>query len=157
MAYANCKAMRLPIDFFALFKGAVLSSGLSSIRPSNAYKAERLTMMGLPVNSIINPPVAPMAVKRPLCNYAGVVRELSATDTLIGTTLVSREVPTGNKDASNCTFNLAASPLSGSEQVYLNGVLQNQGAGNDYTISTNTITFLTAPAALDTILVTYWK
>ncbi len=70
---------------------------------------------------------------------------------------VCREVPTGTKNGTNTDFTLANTPVSGSEMVFLNGILQNGGAGNDYTISTNTITFAVAPISTDTILVTYWK
>ena len=37
------------------------------------------------------------------------------------------------------------------------GLLQEPGAGNDYTISTNTITYLTAPVSGDKIRVNYRK
>ncbi len=70
---------------------------------------------------------------------------------------VVREVPAGTKNGSNCEFTLANTPVSGSEMVFLNGLLQNAGSGNDYTISTNTITFEVAPVATDVILVVYWK
>jgi len=70
---------------------------------------------------------------------------------------VCREVPSGTKNGSNTDFTLANTPVSGSEMVFLNGILQNAGAGNDYTISTVTITFAVAPISSDTILVTYWK
>lgn len=69
--------------------------------------------------------------------------------------LVTRETPTGTINGSNTAFTLADTPSSGSERVYLNGVLQNQGASNDYTISGNTITFITAPLTGDILLVDY--
>jgi hypothetical protein len=70
---------------------------------------------------------------------------------------VCREVPSGTKNGSNTAFTLANTPVSGSESLYINGILMNAGAGNDYTISGVTITMLTAPASTDTILCTYWK
>jgi hypothetical protein len=39
----------------------------------------------------------------------------------------------------------------------LNGLLQEPGAGNDYTISGAAITYLTAPLANDKIRVSYLK
>jgi hypothetical protein len=76
----------------------------------------------------------------------------------IGTAnVVKREIPSGTKNGSNTTFTLASTPVSGSEEVYVNGNLQNAGAGNDYTISTSTITFAVAPVSTDTILVSYLK
>ncbi|MBK6964577.1 MAG: hypothetical protein IPH20_11745 [Bacteroidales bacterium] len=73
-----------------------------------------------------------------------------------------RAVPTGAVNGSNVTFTLAANVLSGTEEVFKNGILMNAGAGNDYTITygaTTTITFTTAPSAAssytDVILVNY--
>jgi hypothetical protein len=71
-------------------------------------------------------------------------------------TRVVREVPTGDKNGVNQDYDLANTPTAGSEMVFLNGILQNVGAGNDYTISGATITMLDAPKAKDVILVTYW-
>ena len=76
---------------------------------------------------------------------------------LASTNLVTRETPSGTLNGSNVTFTLANTPISGTEQVYVNGILQDAGAGNDYTISGTTITLLTAPISTDKIRVTYWK
>ena len=71
--------------------------------------------------------------------------------------LVTREAPSGSINGSNTTFTLAHTPSPvGSEMVFLNGLLQESGAGNDYTISGATITYLTAPQTGDTLYVTYW-
>ncbi|MEW6039932.1 MAG: hypothetical protein AB1633_00225 [Elusimicrobiota bacterium] len=81
----------------------------------------------------------------------------SAIKTWLMGLYVCREVPSGTKNGTNTAFTLANTPVSGTEMVFLNGLLQNGGAGNDYTISTVTITFAVAPISTDTILVTYWK
>ena len=70
---------------------------------------------------------------------------------------VDKEVPTGTINGSNTAFTLANTPTSGSEHVYLNGALQQSGAGNDYTISGGTITMLAAPLTGEKILVSYRK
>lgn len=72
-----------------------------------------------------------------------------------GATFVDKETPTGSINGSNTTFTLSFTPISGSEHVYLNGLLQESGAGNDYTISSGTITMLTAPISGDKIRVSY--
>lgn len=87
--------------------------------------------------------------------------------TMTGTTLssggftasnfVTRETPTGLVNGSNVTYTLANTPTAGTEEVYLNGVQQESGAGNDYTISGLTITYLTAPVTGDKIRVSYMK
>ncbi len=67
----------------------------------------------------------------------------------------TRETPTGTINGSNTAFTLAHTPVSGTEEVYKNGLLQDAG-GNDYSISTVTITFTAAPVSGDTIRVTYF-
>lgn len=55
----------------------------------------------------------------------------------------SAETPGGVIDGANATFTLANTPTSSSLQLYKNGQLMSSGAGNDYTLSTSTITMLT--------------
>ncbi len=72
-----------------------------------------------------------------------------------------RATPAGTVNGSNAVFTIAANVLSGTEEVFKNGLLMNAGAGNDYTITygaTTTITFATAPSNTpftDVILVNY--
>ena len=73
----------------------------------------------------------------------------------ITVTHVTRETPSGLINGSNTSYTLANTPTSGTEEVFLNGILQQVGAGNDYTISGGTITMLTAPASGDRLLVNY--
>lgn len=68
---------------------------------------------------------------------------------------VVRESPSGTKNGSNTSFTLANTPISGSEMLFLNGVLQAAG-GADYSISSGTITMTAAPQAADTMLCSYW-
>jgi hypothetical protein len=70
---------------------------------------------------------------------------------------VTREVPSGTINGSNVTFTLAHTPIAGTECIYLNGLLQNVGGGNDYTISGATITFVAAPETGSVILVNYQR
>lgn len=79
------------------------------------------------------------------------------TDYLASSSFVTRETPTGLVNGSNTTYTLANTPIAGTEHVYLNGILQEPAAGNDYTISGATITYLTAPVTGDKIRVTYIK
>ena len=68
---------------------------------------------------------------------------------------IVREIPTGLINSSNVTFTLSQTPATGSEQVFMNGILQESGAGNDYTISAAIITFSVAPITGAVIVVTY--
>lgn len=70
---------------------------------------------------------------------------------------VDKEIPSGSINGSNTSFTLANSPISGSEHIYLNGVLLESGAGNDYTISGSTITMLDAPLTGEKLRATYRK
>ncbi len=70
---------------------------------------------------------------------------------------VDGETPSGTVDGVNDTFTLANTPTSGSVHVYKNGIRQRSGAGNDYTISGGTITFLAGnlPQTGDILLADY--
>ncbi len=70
---------------------------------------------------------------------------------------VTRETPTGAIDGTNTGFTLANTPVVGSEELYLNGILQEPGTGNDYAISGASITMASAPIAGDKIRVSYRK
>ena len=78
-------------------------------------------------------------------------------DKLESVDFVFNEVPTGDIDGVNDEYVLAATPVADKIEVFLNGVLQQPGAGNDYTIATATITFEDAPLSGDKILVNYIK
>jgi hypothetical protein len=71
---------------------------------------------------------------------------------------VCREKPTGPIDSTNTTFTLANIPNPNTEQVFLNGVLQNassQQETNDYVLAGAVITFTVPPQTGDVILVSY--
>ena len=82
---------------------------------------------------------------------------MSDFGTAVNGKFVTRETPTGSVNGTNTSFALANTPVAGSESVFLNGILQEPGSGNDYTISGSTITYLTAPVTGDRIRVSYVK
>jgi hypothetical protein len=77
--------------------------------------------------------------------------------TLSPTNFVTEETPSGSINGSNVTFTLANTPTAGTLKLFLNGVRQKSGAGNDYTITTNTITMTTAPVSGDVLIADYMK
>lgn len=79
------------------------------------------------------------------------------THALSAANFIINETPTGTIDGTNVTFTLANTPVVGTERVRLNGLGQVSGAGNDYTISGATITYLAAPKVGDTVRVDYMK
>jgi hypothetical protein len=76
---------------------------------------------------------------------------------LSNTNFVDKEIPSGSINGSNVTYTLANTPVSGSDHLYVNGVLQESGSGNDYTISSTTITMAVAPGTGEKIRVSYRK
>lgn len=89
-------------------------------------------------------------------NGTAVSAAAAGTDYLAPSNVVTRETPSGSVNGSNTAFTLANTPLSGTEMVFLNGLLQ-EPSSQDYSISGTTITFVTAPVSGDRIRVTYLK
>src|SRR5215472_96282 len=90
-------------------------------------------------------------------NGTSISAAVAGTDFMAPSDFVVRETPTGSVNGVNTSFTLANTPIAGTEQVFLNGLLQEPGAGNDYTISGATITYLTAPLTNDRLRVSYYK
>lgn len=89
---------------------------------------------------------------------------LSAADLPAGTinlsNIVTRETPSPLPNGVNTTFAVTGACVPGTEHVYLNGVLMEPGAGNDYIVtlaSPFTINFLFAPTSTDKIRISYIK
>ncbi len=57
------------------------------------------------------------------------------------------ETPSGSMNGSNVDFTLAATPISGSLHLILDGIFQL--LGTDYTLSGATVTMTTAPDSTD--------
>ena len=80
----------------------------------------------------------------------------SANGTLMVSSGVIKEIPTGTVNGSNTSFVLANTPnVSATVQVFINGVLQE--VTTDYTISSATISMVSAPVAGQKIYVVYSK
>jgi len=83
--------------------------------------------------------------------------QIGLSSGLTNANFVDGETPSGSINGSNVTFTIANTPVTGSVKLYLNGVRQNAGAGNDYTISGSTITMATAPLTGEVLLADYRK
>jgi hypothetical protein len=90
-------------------------------------------------------------------NGTAISAAIPGTDYMAASDFVTRETPAGTVNGVNATFTLANTPIANTESVFLNGLLQEPGAGNDYTISGATITMLNIPAAGDRLRVNYQK
>lgn len=82
----------------------------------------------------------------------------TSAGTLIDSGTIVQEAPAGTVNGSNVTFTLSFTPLNlNLVDLKLDGVVLEQGAGKDYTISGATITMLTAPVAGQSLLALYSK
>jgi len=89
-------------------------------------------------------------------NASGYMEWTSKTATdAVSDTDIKVENESANCNNSNVEFNLASTPVSNSVQVYLNGLLQEEGSGKDYTISGTTVTFADAPLTGDILIIHY--
>lgn len=80
--------------------------------------------------------------------YVGKATNPTATKT--------QEVPTGSVNSSNTSFVLVNTPANSfSVSFFIDGILQTQGVGKDYTISGATITTAVAPSTGQTVWATY--
>jgi hypothetical protein len=79
------------------------------------------------------------------------------SNALTAANFVDKEIPSGAINGTNTAFTLSNAPISGSEHLFLNGILQEAGAGNDYTITGATITLAFAPLTGEKIRVSYKK
>lgn len=82
-------------------------------------------------------------------------QQIPTSPGLTNSNFIDKEIPSGDIDGVNSTYILSNTPVVGSEHVYLNGLLQESGGGNDYTISGLTITMAVAPLAGEKLRVTY--
>lgn len=70
---------------------------------------------------------------------------------------LNQAAPTGTINGSNTSFTLSPTPTASADVTcFQNGLMLQQGAGNDYTISGATLTWLTAPASGAKILCTWF-
>jgi hypothetical protein len=78
---------------------------------------------------------------------------------LANSNFVNDEVPSGTVNGVNVTFTIANTPVAGSVEIYVNGIKQKQGASDDFTNTTTTITFTAGaiPQTGDVLLVNYRK
>jgi hypothetical protein len=81
--------------------------------------------------------------------------ESGYTNTFSASNFVIGEIPSGAINSSNVTFTLAHVPVANTDSLFLNGLRQHKGIGNDYTISGATITFNTAPTTGSVLLIDY--
>lgn len=88
----------------------------------------------------------------PSGHTAGVSVTTLANGTITTSNFVFNETPGGTANGTNTVFTLANAPLSGQLSLSVNGSVQAPAA---YSLSSNTITFVTAPPSGAVLLATY--
>lgn len=125
------------------------TNSLSLVATSGSY-SDLLNRPSIPDVSPIQSDIT--GLRGDIANLQQLINLLSSGENI---SLITRETPTGQINGINKLFTLANTPIAGSEQVFLNGILQEQGASADYTIIGDTITFSVAPQTLWTVFVNY--
>lgn len=83
------------------------------------------------------------------------VNEVATTGIPIWTNMITDETPSGTINGTNKVFTLANAPRSGALRLFVNGLRQK--STDDYTISSATITMVTAPLTGDLLIADYYK
>lgn len=75
-----------------------------------------------------------------------------------GVNYVVREVLTGAINGTNDTFIMAHTPKTNSEMIFVNGILQQPGAGQDYQLFGNSVVFNSycIPTTGESVMGTYF-
>lgn len=68
---------------------------------------------------------------------------------------IQLENESANCDSIEVAFTLSNTPIANSLQVFLNGIIQEEGSGKDYTYAGTTVTFSVAPETGDILLIHY--
>ena len=109
------------------------------------------TTTGVAASQLPNPTASTLGGIESLdCTGSGHIVKISTsgvpTCAADGGANLNQAAPSGTINGSNTSFTLSPTPAAaGNVNCFLNGIQQQQGAGNDYTISGATITYLTAP------------
>jgi hypothetical protein len=128
-------------------------TGISSTAIFPASGTVMITTTGVTASQLPNPSASTLGgVESGDCTGTGHVLAITTSGVITcsadagGGNSAIREIPSGTINGANTSFVLTHTPSPvGGESCYLNGNGQQSGAGNDYTISGATITYLAAP------------
>jgi hypothetical protein len=137
--------------------GTISASQVSNITVTGSSVAPGLTITGSGTNIALSG----TAINPSYVTSSGTVAMISGTIPASQVSGISvrfvKETPNGSINGTNRIFTLSNTPTAGSDLVFVNGVLQDVGSGNDYQISGSTVTFESgnAPQSGDKIIVSY--
>lgn len=125
------------------FLPAAANTGAAPTLAVNGLAAKPITKLG--ATALVAGDMTTTAIASVI--YDGTEFQLQNPQTSSAAPNQNQGAPSGTINGVNTTFTLSPTPAASSNvNCFLNGVQQQQGAGNDYTISGATITYLTAPA-----------
>jgi hypothetical protein len=90
-----------------------------------------------------------------LGEIASVYTPIANTGITLSSSYVDKEKPIGDIDGVNATFTLQHIPVFGSDHVFLNGLLQENGNNLDYILEGKDIVFFRPPLANMRIICSY--
>jgi hypothetical protein len=80
---------------------------------------------------------------------------VTGTDDSVLEADIAVENESANCNGATTDFTLDNTPITNSVQVFLNGLLQEEGSGKDYTLSGTTVSFATEPETGDILIIHY--
>ena len=144
--------VNLATQVSGLLPGTNGGTGISSTATFPASGTVMITTTGVTAAQLPNPTASTLGGVESLapCSAGSHINTISTSgvpgcsaDTGVNQ---NQAAPTGSINGSNTSFSLSPTPtVSANVNCFLNGIQQQQGSGNDYTISGATITYLTAP------------
>lgn len=159
LSMAAVTQINLATQVYGLLPGTNGGTGVSSTATYPGSGTVMITTTGVTNAQMPNPGAPALGGTESItCGANSAITTISTSGVpscvSTGATL-NQAAPTGSINGSNTSFTLGFTPGSSSNVVcYLNGVMQQQGSGNDYTISSTTITYLTAPPTGSKLLCT---
>ena len=148
---AAATQINLATQVSGILAGTNGGTGISSTATFPPSGTVMITTTGVTAAQLPNPTASTLGgIESITCGSGVYVTTISTSGVPSCTTpagpTFNQAAPTGSINGSNTSFSLSPTPAnSANVNCFENGVQQQQGSGNDYTISGATITYLTAP------------
>lgn len=150
IAMAAVTQINLATQVTGLLPGTNGGTGVSSTATYPGSGTIMITTTNVTASQLPNPTASSLGgIESITCGANSAVTTISTSGVpscaSTGATF-NQAAPTGTINGSNTSFTLSPAPSNSADvNCFENGIQQQQGAGNDYTISGATITYLTAP------------
>jgi hypothetical protein len=150
ISMAAVTQINLATQVFGLLPGTNGGTGVSSTATYPGSGTIMITTTGVTASQLPAPTVSTLGgVESITCGANSAITTIStagAPSCVSTGATFNQGAPSGTINSSNTSFTLSPTPAnSANVSCFLNGIQQQQGAGDDYTISGATITYLTAP------------